>query len=254
MGFVRRLEEIGAGASSDMTPIRDFFRQSVATLAQGLGAELNSISESRDFVLGKKSFRIKAGEIPADTVAGQRWRWVGSRNGTALITQETFWITAFDPETGCPRRGDLDNVQWRVTIEGTPSLRCTLEPRYSFVEHAVSTEPGFNPSALATAMAAVNALLPLYSSPGPGWPAPHQASNHTQWCVTIEGELSLRCIFEQASTFLDNAPQAHTDPANDLHHHARDQCHSLRVRGGAWHKNLSGLTADDRPVRLMLMI
>lgn len=48
---------------------------------------------------------------------------------------------------------------------------------------------------------------------GPGWPTPNDASNHTQWSVTIEGDPSLRCTFEQASTFAGNETQEHTDPA-----------------------------------------
>jgi hypothetical protein len=48
---------------------------------------------------------------------------------------------------------------------------------------------------------------------GAGWPGPHDASNHTQWSVTIEGDPSLRCTFEQASTFSGNVAQEHTDPA-----------------------------------------
>jgi hypothetical protein len=49
---------------------------------------------------------------------------------------------------------------------------------------------------------------------GEGWPTPQDASNHTQWSVTIEGEPSLRCRFEQASSFEDpQAVQAHTEPA-----------------------------------------
>lgn len=48
---------------------------------------------------------------------------------------------------------------------------------------------------------------------GPDWPAPGDAGNHTQWSVTIEGDPALRCTFEQASSFANDTPQAHTDPA-----------------------------------------
>lgn len=49
---------------------------------------------------------------------------------------------------------------------------------------------------------------------GPGWPTSADANRHTQWTVTIEGEPSLRCVFEQASSFdKPGAGQSHTDPA-----------------------------------------
>jgi hypothetical protein len=48
---------------------------------------------------------------------------------------------------------------------------------------------------------------------GPGWPTPSDASNHTQWSVTIEGDPSLRCTFEQAATFAGGDTKHHTDPA-----------------------------------------
>ena len=49
---------------------------------------------------------------------------------------------------------------------------------------------------------------------GEGWPKPADASNDTQWSVTIEGEPSLRCVFEQAETFERKASgQGHTTPA-----------------------------------------
>lgn len=49
---------------------------------------------------------------------------------------------------------------------------------------------------------------------GAGWPGPDDASNDTQWSVTIEGDPSLRCVFEQAASFKPDAPPAaHTEPA-----------------------------------------
>jgi len=49
---------------------------------------------------------------------------------------------------------------------------------------------------------------------GAGWPRPEEASNDTQWSVTIEGEPSLRCVFEQAETFeRRSSGQGHTTPA-----------------------------------------
>lgn len=167
MGFGRTPEDVSSGAVSDMAAMREFFTESVAALAHGLGVALDDISESRDFVLAPRTYAIKAGTISAGTIAGQRWRWTGSAAGRARIVQETFWITAFDLGPGWPATGAMQNdTQWQVTIEGTPSLRCTFEPRHSFVADAAAAAD-YNPSGLATAMAAINSLVPLCAaSPG----------------------------------------------------------------------------------------
>ena len=50
-----------------------------------------------------------------------------------------------------------------MTIEGTPSLRCVFEPRTSFKDGAAIGD--FNPSGVATAMAAVNSLAAVCDAP-----------------------------------------------------------------------------------------
>lgn len=158
MGFGKTPEELASGAVPDMAVMRDYFTQSVASLAHGLGVTLDDIVETRDLVLTPTAYDIKAGHIPANTIAGQRWRWSGILNGRERIVQETYWITAFDLGEGWPESGAMENdTQWQVTIEGSPSLRCVFEPRYSFARAALGTED-YNPSGMATAMAAVNRL------------------------------------------------------------------------------------------------
>ncbi len=161
MGFGRPLADIQNGNLPDLAIMREFFQQSVAALAHGLELQLDEVRESRDFIFSERAYDIAAGHIPQGTIAGQRWRWVGISDGVERIVQETFWITAFDLGPGWPQRGETTNdTQWCVTIEGTPSLRCTFEPRYSFLDRALAT-PDYNPSGLATAMAAVNSLQPV---------------------------------------------------------------------------------------------
>ena len=160
MGFGKPLEDIKEGRLPDLAVMRDFFTQSLAALANGLELKLDSITESREFVMAPKAYDIKAGHVARGTIAGQRWRWQGIVRGVPRIVQETYWITAFDLGEGWPASGAQNNdTQWRVTIEGTPSLRCTFEPRYSFIDGAIERlAPDYNPSGLATAMAAVNSL------------------------------------------------------------------------------------------------
>lgn len=171
MGFGHSIEDVQNGKLPDLAIMREFFQQSVAALAHGLELQLDEIRETRDFIYSERAYDIAAGHIPRGTIAGQRWRWVGIAGGHERIVQETFWITAFDLGPGWPRSGEIDNdTQWRVTIEGEPSLRCTFEPRYSFIGRALEGTPAhdpsaktadYNPSGLATAMAAVNSLQPV---------------------------------------------------------------------------------------------
>ena len=159
MGFGKTPEEIAGGAVPDMGVMTDFFSQAVAALGHGLGIELDDISQTREFALAPVDVAIDAGTVKAGTVAGQRWRWTGSVGGVPKIVQEAFWVVAFGLGPGWPEADPARNdTQWQVTIEGSPSLRCTFEPRVSFKDTAEAT---FNPSGLATAMAAVNSLVPV---------------------------------------------------------------------------------------------
>ncbi len=165
MGFGRPLEDVRTGRLPDMAIMREFFTQTIAALAHGLKLELDEITESREFVEAPHAYDIAAGHVPKGTIAGQRWRWQGIAAGVPRIVQDTYWITAFDLGEGWPQAGDTANdTQWRVTIEGTPSLRCTFEPRYTFSSQVLGGTPDFNPSGLATAMAAVNSLRSVHES------------------------------------------------------------------------------------------
>jgi hypothetical protein len=164
MGFGHTPEAIAAGVLPDMQVMSDFFAQAVAALGHGLGWALDDIVQTREFVTAPHDIVLPAGIVKAGTVAGQHWRWVGSVSGVTRIVQETFWVVAFDLGPGWPETGPSRNdTQWQVTIEGTPSLRCIFEPRASFKPDADAG--AFNPSAVATAMAAVNSLSSVCDAP-----------------------------------------------------------------------------------------
>lgn len=166
MGFGKTPEQIASGAVPDMSVMSDFFAQAVAALGHGLGLALDDMVQTRDFALAPDDFDIAAGRIARGTIAGQRWRWTGLVAGEARLVQETYWITGCELGPGWPAATSIDNdTEWRVTIEGTPSLRCVFQPRESFADEAPAGAPRFNPSAVATGMAAVNALIPVIEAP-----------------------------------------------------------------------------------------
>lgn len=160
MGFGKTPQQIEEEGADNLEVMCTFFRQSVAALAEDLGCPVDEVTQTREFVLAEEGYDISAGHIPAGTIAGQRWRWAGVADGRERVVQETYWFTRFDLGEGYPKEGDLeDDTLWRVTLEGEPSIRCTVEPRQSF-ERPASPE-GSNPSGMATAMAAVNAMPAL---------------------------------------------------------------------------------------------
>lgn len=157
MGFGRTPEEVANEGADNMEVMCTFFRQSVAALAEDLGCPVDEVTQTREFVLTEEAFDIAAGHIPAGTIAGQRWRWAGVADGRERVVQETYWFTRFDLGPGYPQKGELeDDTLWRVTLEGDPSVRCTIEPRQSF--QRPPSPDGKNPSGISTAMAAVNAM------------------------------------------------------------------------------------------------
>jgi hypothetical protein len=163
MGFGRTREEMEAEGAANLEIMCTFFRQSIAALAEDLGCEVDEVTQTREFVVTDEAFDILAGHIPAGTVAGQRWRWAGVKNGIERVVQETYWFTRSDLGEGYPAAGEMeDDTLWRVTLEGDPSVRCTIEPRQSFERPALPD--GKNPSGLSTAMAAVNAISAVYAS------------------------------------------------------------------------------------------
>jgi hypothetical protein len=158
MGF-GKTEEM-ALADRSLAMMREFFIQSIAALGEGLGLGIETISETREFIRTERAFDIKSYHVPANTIAGQRWRWTGLVRDEPRIVKETYWITAFDLGPGWPRSGEMEtDAQWEVILEGTPSLRCKFEYRYSF-EDPNRNEP-YNQGAMATALIAVNSLIPV---------------------------------------------------------------------------------------------
>jgi hypothetical protein len=158
MGF-GKTEEV-ALADQSLAMMREFFIQSIAALGEGLGLNIETIDESREFVRAAHAFDIKSYHVPANTIAGQRWRWTGFVGGEPRIIKETYWITAFDLGPGWPKSGEMEtDAHWEVILEGTPSLRCKFEYRYSFDDPG-RKEP-YNQGAMATALIAVNSLIPV---------------------------------------------------------------------------------------------
>ena len=78
---VSRLEQHAGGTASAGGPAAPAKAVFNAALAYGLGVELDEVRQSREFVLTTSPVKLPFGEVAAGTVAGQRWRWAGIKDG-----------------------------------------------------------------------------------------------------------------------------------------------------------------------------
>ena len=158
LGFGRPLAQVKANKHPNLDLMLQFFHQSIAMVADGLGVKLDRIDQVEEYGITEKGSRIASGPIPAGTIGGIKIRFSGIVNGKPMIEIQLTWLATYDNGPGWPKTTDVgDHTHWRVTIEGEPSLRCKFEQATSFkasTAHSHTTEPAM----ICTAMHAVNAI------------------------------------------------------------------------------------------------
>jgi hypothetical protein len=106
---------------------------------------------------------LLADALNAGTTAGQRWNWIGRRNGEPLIEIETLWTVGGEYPDHWPRPKD----GWTLTIEGDPSMRTHFFSLASFTRPA-SMDEHVRSANVATAMQVLNAVPAVCDAP-PGF-------------------------------------------------------------------------------------
>jgi hypothetical protein len=101
--------------------------------------------------------------LAAGTTAGQRWNWVGRRNGEALIEIETLWTVGGEYPGHWPKPAH----GWTLTIEGDPSMRTHSMSLASFTRDA-TIEEHVRSASVATGMQILNAVPAVCEAP-PGF-------------------------------------------------------------------------------------
>jgi hypothetical protein len=140
MGFGRTPEAFEAGAARHRRWLDGLFTEAVTMVAEGLGAQVDSVERTLETVLAEEDLATAAGRVGEGTVAGQRWQWTAVVAGQPFVTQQTVW-----------RMHEVVAPQWPV---GDWSLRLDGEPRMR-----LSLPHGWNRDLLAsTAAHAVNAV------------------------------------------------------------------------------------------------
>jgi 2,4-diaminopentanoate dehydrogenase len=163
MRFGRPVEDISTAASDFLAFNSSIFTEQVWLLADTLHAGIDEVTANVEAVAAKHDHEIFDHVLRAGTTAGQRWNWVGRRDGRPLVEIETLWTVGneYPGHWPKPREG------WTLTIEGDPSMRthflslASFERDASMLEHVNSTN-------VATAMQVVNAI-PAVCAAAPGF-------------------------------------------------------------------------------------
>lgn len=145
------------------------FEEQIHGIAAALGAELDEVTVSQDLRVADELIEVAAGRVEPGTVCGQRYQWVGTRDGGAIIEIDALWTLGgvYPEDWPKPRDG------WTVSIEGEPSTQTHFMALASFRRRDATIADHVHASDIATAMQAVNSI-PALCDALPGLRAPHE--------------------------------------------------------------------------------
>lgn len=110
--------------------LESFYRSlggSVAMLADGLKADLDSIEMNVDFAVAETAFDIAAGRIAEGTIAAERIRATGSIAGEPRIVVEHVTRVSDSAAPDWPQFGEDGKEGYQVEIRGAPAMKVELE-------------------------------------------------------------------------------------------------------------------------------
>jgi hypothetical protein len=162
MRFGRPAEDVTEEASEFLRFNSGIFKEEVALVADGLGAQLDEITTDVDLVLAEHDHDIFGIRLAAGTVSGQRWHWCGRRAGRTLVEIDALWTVGGEYPSHWPTPQD----GWTLTIEGDPSVRAHLLTLASY-ERDLPLAEHVRAASVATAMQAVNSI-PALCAAAPG--------------------------------------------------------------------------------------
>jgi hypothetical protein len=139
------------------------FTEMVWFVADALDAGIDTVTTSVEAVAAEEDHQIFDHLLRAGTTAGQRWNWVGRRNGEPLVEIETLWTCGgeYPPHWPAPKHG------WTLTIEGDPSMKAHFTSLASFSRPA-TIEEHVQSANIATGMQVLNAVAAVCEAP-PGF-------------------------------------------------------------------------------------
>jgi hypothetical protein len=163
MAFGQPVDQISPTATGFLAFNSSIFVEQVWFLADALGAGIDEVTATVEAVAAQRDHQIFDHLLRAGTTAGQRWNWVGRRNGEPLIEIETLWTVGREYPEHWPKPKD----GWTLTIEGDPSMRAHFLSLASFTRPA-SIEEHVRSANVATALQVLNAVPAICEAP-PGF-------------------------------------------------------------------------------------
>jgi len=140
MGFGKTDEAFERDVARYKHWLTGLFRENIQMIADGLGIELDSISDQTTRAYAPSDLVVAAGTVEKDTVAGQHWEWAGIKDGRKVIVHETVWRMH---KTIAP---DWPIGDHSVEVKGQPNMRLNFDARW------------LDDGLLATGMHALNAV------------------------------------------------------------------------------------------------
>jgi hypothetical protein len=125
MGFGQKP---GGSSQARYDYLRDAFGPSMSMTAEAFGLPLDELVATGGVGLARRDITIAAGIIPTGTVAAQRTRITGKRNGAPLITFTATWYVSDDIETDDGETWDFHPrpAGWRLIVKGDCPLDVTI--------------------------------------------------------------------------------------------------------------------------------
>jgi len=170
LGFGRTLQDVRANKHphyDEMMP--KFFNQTVALTADALCLDLDSIQDDIQYFVSPGGGEIASLKIAPGTIGGARCKFMGMKNGEAKITVVLNWACTYDLGEGWFDESEISNsTQWRVTVEGDPSMRLTFEQADRFGKDGGNARKSTEHSFIITVMNVLHAIPYLVRETTPG--------------------------------------------------------------------------------------
>jgi len=163
MAFGQPVDAISPTATDFLAFNSSIFAEQVWFLADALNADIDEVTAAVEAVAAAEDHQIFDHLLAAGTTAGQRWNWVGRRDGEPLIEIETLWTVGGEYPGHWPK----PQHGWTLTIEGDPSMRTHFMSLASFTRDA-TMEEHVRSASVATGMQVLNAVPAVCEAP-PGF-------------------------------------------------------------------------------------
>ena len=126
------------------------FGPSLRLIAEAVGLPLDTVEASGEVAVARWATEIVAGRLEAGTVAAQRMRVDGLRDGRPLLSFMANWYCTDDLEPAW----DLRPTGWRVTVAGDAPLSIDMRFDFPLAEMGAYT-PGYTANRAVNAVAVV---------------------------------------------------------------------------------------------------